>query len=269
MLDFISGLVLDGFLPVFTSMLGFLPTVVLLLTVVSLFEHGGWTLGFGCTTLAVSNCGDDKRLVRFLTFIPCVAKLPVLMFLCGMVLGFNVFGVVFLYILAVFLGLLLAKNAPIRFPRLRKISLKDLLVTIIKNIFDFLHRISFGLVLAISALYTLQYFGVLVPISAILTPIFAPIGLDNPALVIAIIFGLVAKEMIIGVLLSFGLSSIGFTAATGLSFAIFVLLYTPCLPALTAIKSKLGFRFATQTAIFNFCVAYACAFAVYMLLLLI
>jgi ferrous iron transport protein B len=261
--------VMDGFLPVFLAMIEFLPTVVLLLTIVSLFEHGGWTLGFGCTTLAVSNCGNDRRLVRFLTFVPCVAKLPVLMFLCGIVLGFNMFGVVFLYVFAVFLGLVLSKNAPIRFPRFRKISVGELLKSVIKNILDFIHRISFGLIMAISALYTLQYFGILVPLSAVLTPLFAPIGLDNPAFVIAIIFGIVAKEMIIGVILSFGVASIGFTTASGLSFVIFTLLYTPCLPALTAIKSKLGLKFAVNCAIFNFCVAYACAFAVYMVLLLL
>jgi len=46
-------------------------------------------------------------------------------------------------------------------------------------------------------------------------------------------------------------------------------LYTPCIPTLTAIRAKLGLKFAAQTAIFNFCVAYACAFSVYMILLLL
>ena len=259
---------MDGWLPVFSTLLSFLPTVVLLLTVVSLFEHGGFTLAFGCTTLAVANMertdpARERALARFMTFVPCTAKLPVLMFLCGVILSWTAWGVAFLYIFAVFVAMIFGGGA-VQIPKFRPISISNLTKSIAINVLQFLKRISAGLVLAVTALYTLQYFGLLVPIAAIVAPMFAPIGLDTPAIVIALLFGLVAKEMIIGVILSFGVGAIALTTPCALSFAVFVLLYTPCLPALTALRARFGFAFAARTAVFNFTFAYAVAFVAYM-----
>ena len=266
---FIKGLLMDGYLPVFLTLLDFLPTVVVLLTVVSLFENSNIALGFGCTTLAVSNTCSDKHQIRFLTFIPCSAKLPCLMFIIGAILGWNWFGVVWLYGLSIWLGLLLGGWGVIKCPRLKKFSLKTFITSILKNIIEFLKRISFGLVLAVTVLYTMQYFGWLLPVTRIFEPIFMPIGLGNAMIIACLLFGLVAKEMIIGAILAFGVANLGLTTATALSFLVFVLLYTPCIPALTAIRAKVGFIETAKVAVFNFAVAYMTAFVVYVVTVLL
>jgi len=262
-LDFITSLVIEGYLPVFTTLLEFLPHVVLLLAIVSLFHNSGFILGFGCTTLAIGAGERDKRLIRFLAFIPCSAKLPVLVFICSFILGWTIFGVAFLYLLSIFIGLILGGYKVIHCPRLKTVSVKNFLITVSKNIIEFLKRITVGLVIVVTVLFTLQYFSLLLPITAVLEPLFVPIGLGSAAVIACLVFGLVAKEMIIGTILTFGVAALGLTTASAISFLVFVLLYTPCVPALTAMKSKMGLRFTVQTALLNFAVAYGVAFVVY------
>ncbi|MDR0462411.1 MAG: hypothetical protein LBG88_03750 [Christensenellaceae bacterium] len=267
MLDFITGLVMDGFTPVFFALVKFLPTVIILLTIVAMFEHSGLILGFSCTTLAVgaidAKSAQSKRTARLLTFIPCSAKLPVLIFIASMILGWSIFGVIFLYIGSLMLGVIFGGYRVLAVPRFRRIGLGKLVSILTKNIIQFLGRISVGLMLAVTTLYTLQYFDLLVPLMRIFEPIFTPVGLANASVIACLFFGLVAKEMIIGAILSFGATSLNLTIASAISFIVFVLLYTPCLPALTAMKSKLGFAFALKQALYNFSVAYVASLLVY------
>ena len=275
MFDFFSGLLHDGLLPVFTTLLSFLPQVVILLTIVALFENSGFILGFGCTTLAVSAIDsqmsqrDKSRLVRFLSFIPCSAKLPVLVFLVSVILGWTVFGVVFLYLVSILIGLVFGGFYVVRCPRLKKITIAELVVIILKKTLEFLKRISFGVLIAATSLYTLQYFSLLLYITGVLEPLFIPIGLGSAAVIACLAFGLVAKEMIVGAVLALGVVNLGLTMASALSFIVFVLLYTPCISALVAIKAKLGIGAALKTAFFNLIIAYGAAFIVYTIAVLV
>jgi len=264
---FFVGLVTDGFLPVFLALLHHLPTVVVLLTVVSLFEHSGFALGFSCTTLAIGTLDKNadplykRRMTRFLTFIPCAAKAPVLLFLLTL-MGLSVFLVVALYIFALAIGIILGGNHVVRCPKFKRMTFNQFVWGIFLNIIEFLKRISIGLILAVAVLYTLQYLGWLLPMAEFIQPLFAPIGLTAP-LIVALLFGLIAKEMIIGVVVAFGVASLGLTTAIMSSFIVFVLLYTTCFPSLMAIRAKLGFRYACKIAALNFAVAYIAALIVF------
>ena len=89
-------------------------------------------------------------------------------------------------------------------------------------------------------------------IGGFLQPIFAPIGI-NEQLTIALIFGFVAKEIVIGSLaVIYGLSGTALSGALGqqldwvqaYSFMLFTLIYTPCLSAIATLRSEsknLGF----------------------------
>jgi len=79
-----------------------------------------------------------------------------------------------------------------------------------------------------------------------LHPLFAPLGI-NEQLTIALIFGFVAKEIVIGSLaVIYGLSGDALSAALGqqldwvqaYSFMLFTLIYTPCLSALATLRSE-------------------------------
>ena len=247
---------------------------MVLLTIVSLFENSDFTLGFGCTTLAVAAIDGEKppqekkRLARFLSFIPCSAKLPTLIFICTVILGWTAFGVIFLYVFSIFVGLILGGYKIIKKPRLKKLTLKQLAVVIFKNTLEFLKRITGGVFIAATVLYTLNYFDFLLPICAFLEPLFVPIGLGSAAVIACLVFGLVAKEMIIGAILTFGAANLGLTAASSVSFLLFVLFYTGCVSSIVAMRAKLGTGFAIRTAVLSFAVAYAISFIAYTVLVL-
>ncbi len=89
-------------------------------------------------------------------------------------------------------------------------------------------------------------------IGAFLNPVFAPLGI-NEQLTIALIFGFVAKEIVIGslaVIYGLGGEALGGALAHQLdwvqaySFMLFTLIYTPCLSAIATLRSEsknLGF----------------------------
>ena len=77
-------------------------------------------------------------------------------------------------------------------------------------------------------------------------PLFSPLGID-PLLIVALIFGFIAKEILIGALaVIFSLEgrdlathlSVLFTNGQAISFMIFTLIYTPCLSTIATIKSE-------------------------------
>jgi ferrous iron transport protein B len=83
-------------------------------------------------------------------------------------------------------------------------------------------------------------------IGSFLDPVFAPIGI-NEQLTIALIFGFVAKEIVIGSLaVIYGLSGDALGSALGqqldwvqaYSFMLFTLIYTPCLSAIATLRSE-------------------------------
>jgi ferrous iron transport protein B len=83
-------------------------------------------------------------------------------------------------------------------------------------------------------------------IGAWLHPVFEPIGI-TAELTIALIFGFVAKEIVIGSLaVIYGLSGQALSGALALqldwvqaySFMLFTLIYTPCLSAIATLRSE-------------------------------
>jgi len=282
-LNFIKGLFTEGYLPVFSQLLSFLPSVTVLLIIVAFFENSKPVLGLGCTTLAVSALDKTepehtkRQKIRFLTFIPCSAKLPVFMFLTATVLNLNFFTVIWLYAFSVFLGFVLTRNTAFTFPKFRRIHPLALTKTVTLNLLGFLKRIGIGLIIAVTILYILSHYSfalrptpteqsMLYNLCGWAEPLFAPTGLDNAGILAALAFGLIAKEMIIGAIL---LCPITWTLASGVSFLLFTLLYTPCIPTLTAIASRTSRRHAARVAIFNFAIAYAAAFIAFTALTLL
>jgi ferrous iron transport protein B len=89
-------------------------------------------------------------------------------------------------------------------------------------------------------------------------PIFDPIGIDQ-LLVIALIFGFIAKEILIGALaVIFGLEGQAlsshlvelFNHGQAISFMIFTLIYTPCLSTIATLKNESKDRTLTILSIF-------------------
>ena len=115
-----------------------------------------------------------------------------------------------------------------------------------------------------------------------LSKVFRYIGFENPGVVSALLLGVVAKEMIIvglamfnGVsgsmlMLSESLTNASsvcfFTPESSITFLVFVLIYTPCVSALIAIKNEFGLKTALYVFVAQFLIAYVVSFLVYKLL---
>lgn len=105
-----------------------------------------------------------------------------------------------------------------------------------------------------------------------LTPIFEPIGVDA-LLSIALIFGFVAKEIVLGalaVIYGVGPDELGNVLTTRLdwvqaySFLLFTLIYTPCLSTLAAIKNESkSWRLALTATFWPLALAWLVSFAFY------
>ncbi len=85
-------------------------------------------------------------------------------------------------------------------------------------------------------------------VGKLLTPIFNPMGIDDWKPVVALIFGALAKEVVVGTLgtlygaeenVTYAISST-FTPESALAYMVFILLYIPCVATIAAIKQESG-----------------------------
>lgn len=254
-------------------------------------------IGFGCTVPAVMatrslESEKDRKLTALLTpFMSCNAKLPVFVLFTSVFFSGNqdvvVFSLYFLGVLVSFaLGLIFKRTIfkkdeepfIIELPEYKLPSLKH----VAKNTWDkgehFLRKaatVIFGMSVIIWFLSNFNLSGqtdmgtsFLASIGGAISPIFAPLGFGNWQASVALITGIMAKEVVVstmGVIYGGTLSSVlpsAFTTATALSFLVFVLLYTPCISALATMKKEFGGRFALFAAANTFAVAWIVSFAV-------
>jgi len=103
-------------------------------------------------------------------------------------------------------------------------------------------------------------------IGAFISPVFSPMGWDV-RLIVALVLGVVAKEIVIGSLgLIYGLSSSGILLETVLqqefnffsayAFMVFVLLYTPCIGTYFTMKQEIGKRWTNFSVFLSLILAY-------------
>lgn len=113
----------------------------------------------------------------------------------------------------------------------------------------------------------------------LLTPLFHPLGIDDWKPVVALIFGALAKEVVVGTLGTlYGTGESGlvevlrnvFTPESALAFLVFTLLYTPCVATMAAIKQESGsWKFTLGVVAIDLTTAWVLAFITYRLATLI
>ena len=273
----------------------------------------GLILGFGCSTTAIPTTAtirNDRARIKTAILIPfmsCSAKLPVFSVIGGAVFGVNNALVIFsLYLLGVVVALLVAlvlnriyptqkqeeivEFTPLRVPNARKIF-----SIVGQNTSQFLRKLIFvvlGCTIIIWVLdnftFTLKFImhenevSILESIIKMLAPLFSPLGLGVGA-VCALIFGLIAKELVVssiailngvagaGVAASIvdSASVVYFTPASALAFLAFCLLYSPCISAIAQLKGSVGGKITTVYLTLQFILAYLVGVASYYLGLLV
>jgi len=109
-------------------------------------------------------------------------------------------------------------------------------------------------------------------LASALAPVFRPLGID-PLMSIALMFGFVAKEIVLGglaVVLGAGNDQLAgvvagrLDAVSALSFMIFTLIYTPCLSAIATLRDEAkSLRFTALAVLWPLSLAWLASFAFY------
>jgi ferrous iron transport protein B len=231
-------------------------------------------MGFGCNVPALMGTRVMRsRPMRLLTMlvIPlslCSARLQVFLFMIATLFAasqaaYIMFALYMVSFFTIFLTAVLFKNQykstepfilelpPYRFPTPRQIWLRGW-----QEVKHFLQRASKFIVIGVVLVWAMTHYPTDVAPASVGTlagqighffaPILNPIGIDTQ-LAIALIFGFVAKEIVIGSLaVIYGLNgdalsnqiAMNIDWVQGMSFMLFTLIYTPCLSTIATMKSE-------------------------------
>ena len=247
-------------------------------------------MGFGCSATAVLTARgleDDmmrKKTVLLTPFMSCSARLPVYATIASAFFApgkpFIIFG---MYILgaAVALGMaaLFEKLKPLKsgklsfimeMPPYRLPTFERVWQIIWHNTKVFLVRVGtviFALNVIVWVLSNFSFHGytpvvggrsILESVCGFIAPVFKPLGFGNWEAVTALVSGLVAKEVVVSSLLSFGgdLNAVFSGPLSALTFMVFTVLYGPCIATLSAVAKELGWKWMLFSAALQLGTAY-------------
>ena len=261
-------------------------------------------VGFGCSVPAImatrtlSSNRDRKMTILLTPFMSCSAKIPIYtLFAAAFFPGHELIVMLALYFGGILVGILVAlvlkntafKGNPVPFvmelPNYRFPSAKSVVLLMWEKAKDFLTRAFTVIFMATVIIWFMQTFdtrlnvvensasSILAALGRLVSPIFAPLGFGDWRMVTALVSGFTAKEAVVstfGVILGVSTEQLGaalhslFTTASAASFLAFCLLYTPCVAAVSTIKTELKSGWKTVGIVFAQCmVAWLAAFVVY------
>ena len=235
-------------------------------------------LGFGCgvpaimATRTMENESDRLLSMMLVPFMSCTARLPVYALLISAFFAANqgevlfsiyLLGIVVAFVVAAILKRTMFKGMSSPFvmelPTYKVPSLKGVLLHTWDKTKGFLRKAGTIILVASIIVWVLSSvpFGVeygsqesaIGQIGTAIAPIFAPLGFGEWQPAVAILFGLVAKEVVVSTFSSlFGVEEEGsgieaavhdlFTPLSAYAFMAFVLLYVPCFAAIGTIKQE-------------------------------
>ena len=269
-------------------------------------------LGFGCTVPAImaSRALESKRdrykTMLITPFMSCSARLPIYVLFSQMFFPENAMLVAFsLYVLGLVVAVLIAfllhladrkrereDQLLIELPEFKAPSAHTIAIYVWEKVKDYLTKAGTIIFLASIIMWFLLNFGpsgystdMADTFGSILgkwiVPFFAPIGLGFWQIVVALIAGISAKEVVVSsCAVLFGISSVtsdagmaalsgslgalGFGALNAYALMTFSLLYVPCAATLATIKKETGsWGWTGLVAVFQIAVAWLVTFAVY------
>ena len=261
-------------------------------------------VGFGCSVPAImatrtlSSNRDRKMTILLTPFMSCSAKIPIYtLFAAAFFPGHELLVMLALYFGGILVGILVAlvlkntafKGNPVpcvmELPNYRFPSAKSVVLLMWEKAKDFLTRAFTVIFMATVIIWFMQTFdtrlnvvensadSILAALGRLVSPIFAPLGFGDWRMVTALVSGFTAKEAVVstfGVILGVSTEQLGialhslFTTASAASFLAFCLLYTPCVAAVSTIKTELKSGWKTVGIVFAQClVAWLAAFMVY------
>lgn len=272
-------------------------------------------LGFGCTVpgvMAARTLESKKDRVITILVTPlmsCGARLPVYALLGSIFFAGHEGSITFLlYMIGIVLAIIMARVFKSTFfkkeetlfimelPPYRWPSARETFGQAFRNSWLFLKKAGTIIFAAVIIIWLLSVFpaGIDAPpqdnyigdIGRTLEPVFRPLGFEGWEAGVALTFGILAKEIVVGTFgtlftgqdfgelaefaeaglkgnLVQGLHTVFPNAIAAFSFLLFVLIYTPCAAALATIKQEIGWKWMWFTAIYLFVLAYGVSLLFY------
>ena len=261
-------------------------------------------LGFGCSVPAVmatrtmENESDRLLAMMLIPFMSCTSRIPIYTLFISAFFTQNQALILFsIYLIGIFLALAVAAvfkrtlfkgmSAPfvMELPSYKVPSVKGVLLHTWEKVKGFLRKAGTVILVGVILIWALSNlpFGVayasqeslLGMIGTAVSPIFAPLGFGTWQATVAILAGLIAKEVIVGTFTSLGglenanngtdgmLHDI-FTPLSSYSFMVFSLLYIPCFATLATIKNETNsIKWPVIISLISLTTAYIVAFLIY------
>ena len=229
-------------------------------------------LGFGCnvpaimSTRTIENPRDRLVTILVMPLMSCGARLPIYaLFAAAFFTAYQGLVVFAMYAIGIVLAIVMAwvfrsRLVPgesghfvMELPPYRLPTITGVLAHVWERGWAFLSRAGTIIFSAVVIIWLLDYFGILEHIGRAIAPIFIPAGFGQWQPAVALLFGVLAKETIVG---AFGTLFAGAGGAGGLghvigielgwtpliafAFMSMILLYVPCVAALGTIKRETG-----------------------------
>jgi ferrous iron transport protein B len=243
-------------------------------------------LGFGCTVPAImasrtlENMSDRKRTILVTPFMSCSARLPIYVLFSEMFFGrYAMFVAYSMYLIGIVVAIIIAfafnnkkeekKNNTllIELPEYKSPNLRTIFIYVWEKVKEYLSKAGTTIFAASVLVWFILNFGPSgmvtdlslsfgAMIGKVISPALAPAGLGMWQIVVALISGVAAKEVVVSsfsVLFHIGninsaagmsglagiLSGYGFGALNAYSLMVFCLLYTPCAATIGIIQKEM------------------------------
>lgn len=244
-------------------------------------------LGFGCSVPAImaaralESPRDKLKTILLTPFMSCSARLPIYILFSGMFFAeYAMFAAFSIYLIGIFVAILLAfllskmdgkqeiKTLLIELPEYKSPNLYSIFLYAWEKVKDYLSKAGTTIFVASVLLWLLLHFNFSLQMTDVkdsigasvghtLAPLLAPAGLGYWQIVVALISGIAAKEVVISSLsVLYGIVNInsgggmdslvnilgnyGFRAINAYALMVFCLLYTPCIASIVTIKKETG-----------------------------
>lgn len=266
-------------------------------------------LGFGCSVPAVlatrtlSSEGERRSTIFLIPFMSCSAKIPIYILVAGIFFQrYAIIAAVLMYFTGVAVGVVCAKiksylqktdcghNLLIELPEYKFPSIRSVLIYSNSKIKEYAKKAGSVIFIASVILWVLcnlNFDGLCgiensyaATIGRALVPLFRPIGLGYWPIIVSLLAGLAAKEVVVSSLviiygasnisIASALHSVGFNSISAISMMIFCLLYVPCIATVATIRSetKSG-MFTLKVILTQNIIAWLCSFFIYNFLLIL
>ena len=268
-------------------------------------------LGFGCTVPAVmasrtlENQQDRKKTILLTPFMSCSSRLPIYVLFADMFFGkyamiaaFSLYalGLLMAIAIALVIGKFWKSNEKatllIELPDYKVPNARTIRIYVWEKVKDYLTKAGTTIFVASIVIWFILNYGIHgmttdvtqsfgAQIGKVLAPVLVPAGLGTWQIVVALISGLSAKEVVISsfsvlygvnnvnsvqgmAVLSASLGSVGFGALNAYSLMVFCLLYTPCVATLATIKREThSWTWTLKMVLFQLLLAYAASVVVF------